>query len=46
MNKTYIFPILIILIDIGSAIMYGINHDWRKVLYWGAAAVLNIALTF
>ncbi len=44
--KTYIFPCLLIALDIGSAIMYATESDWRKVIYWIAAAVLNITVTF
>ena len=44
--KTYIFPCLLIALDIGAAIMYATEHDWRKVIYWIAAAILNITVTF
>ena len=42
----YIFPIALIVLDIGAATVYGINGDIRKVIYWLAAAVLNITVTF
>ena len=45
-NKTQIFPALLILIDILSAIVYGFDGNWRKVIYWLAAATLNAAVTF
>ena len=45
MNK-YIFPCLLIALDLGAAIMYLTEGDWRKVVYWVAAAVLNITVTF
>ncbi len=45
MNK-YIFPVALIILDLGAAAMYGINGDVRKVIYWLAAAVLNITVTF
>lgn len=44
--KQYIFPVLLILLDIGAAIVYATEKDWRKTVYWLAAAVLNIAVTF
>ncbi len=44
--KQYIFPIALIALDLGAAIVYGINGDARKVIYWIAAAVLNITVTF
>lgn len=40
------FPTLLILMDIGAAIVYAKHRDWRKVIYWIAAAVLNAAVTF
>lgn len=45
MNK-YMFPCLLIALDLGAGIMYAIEGDWRKVVYWFAAAVLNVAVTF
>ena len=43
---TKIFPTILIALDIGAAVVYGIAGDWRKVVYWIAAAVLNVAVTF
>ena len=40
------FPALLILLDLGAAVVYAKNKDWRKVVYWLAAAVLNAAVTF
>lgn len=42
----YIFPVLLIALDFGAAAVYGFNGDIRKVIYWIAAAVLNITVTF
>ena len=46
MKSQYIFPLLLIALDIGAAVMYGISGDLRKVVYWIAAAVLNVTVTF
>lgn len=46
MKKEYIFPLLLIALDVGAALMYGCKGDTRKVIYWLAAAVLNVAVTF
>lgn len=46
MNTKYIFPLLLITLDVGAAIVYGINKDIRMATYWIAAAVLNICVTF
>lgn len=40
------FPTLLIIMDISAAIVYAKYKDWRKVIYWIAAAVLNAAVTF
>lgn len=45
-NSEKFFPMLLILLDIGAAIVYAKHRDWRKVIYWLAAAVLNAAVTF
>jgi hypothetical protein len=46
MKTQYIFPVLLIALDVGAAAVYGVAGDWRKVVYWIAAAVLNITVTF
>ena len=45
MNK-YIFPSILILIDICAGVVYAFNGDFKKLIYWLAAAVLNICVTF
>ena len=46
MKKSYIFPLLLILLDIGTAAVYIRTGEWKKAIYWLAAAVLNWAVTF
>ncbi len=47
MSKQQIFPLVLIILDIAAAIVYGIvDMDVRKVIYWVAAAVLTITVTF
>lgn len=46
MKPQHIFPLALIALDVGAAIVYGVNGDARKVIYWLAAAVLNITVTF
>lgn len=43
---TKIFPCVLIALDLGAAVVYGISGDWRKVVYWTAAAVLSASVTF
>ena len=42
----YIFPLLLIILDICAAGAYAIHTDFKMALYWIAAAVLNICVTF
>jgi hypothetical protein len=42
----YVFPAALIILDIGAAIVYGCQLDWRRCVYWIAAAVLTAAITF
>ena len=44
MNK-YIFPVTLIILDLLAGLVYGINGDFKKLIYWIAAAVLNITVT-
>ena len=44
--RSYIFPVMLIVLDLGAAIVYGISGDVHKAVYWIAAAVLNITVTF
>ena len=44
--KEYIFPLILIALDLGAAGVYLSNGDIKKTLYWISAAVLNICVTF
>jgi hypothetical protein len=46
MKPEHIFPLLLILLDIGAAVIYATQKDIRMVVYWLAAAILNVAVTF
>ena len=46
MKTQHIFPLVLIALNIGAAIFYATAKDWRMVIYWTAAAVLNAAVTF
>lgn len=45
-DKTKIFPLILIILDAGAAVMFVPRRDWGSVIYWIAAAVLNVAVTF
>lgn len=42
----YIFPAVLIALDVGAAVMCFVGKDYKKGVYWLAAAVLNICVTF
>ena len=42
----YIFLAVLIALDVGAAVMCFIGKDYKKGVYWLAAAVLNICVTF
>lgn len=42
----YVFPIALIILDLGAAFVYAINKDFKMAIYWIAAAILNICVTF
>lgn len=45
-DKTKIFPLILIILQFAAAVVYGIAKNERMAVYWFAAAVLNIAVTF
>lgn len=42
----YIFPIALIVLNIGAAIMCFVGKDYKKGVYWLTAAILNICVAF
>lgn len=41
-----IFPTIMIVLSIGAGIGYAVKGDARHAIYWFAAAVLNISVTY
>lgn len=46
MKLQLIFPVSLIVLDVGAAVLYAVCGDYKKAIYWLAAAVLNITVTF
>lgn len=46
MKPDYIFPTILIILNIGASIMYAINSNWRMMIYWLAAATLTCCVTY
>lgn len=45
-STTQILPIAMILLDVGAAAVCLWHRDYRRAIYWIAAAVLNLTVTF
>ena len=41
-----IFPTILILLDFAAGVVYLTQGDTRRCIYWAAAAVLTITVTF
>ena len=46
MNRSQILPTLLIVIDVAAGCVYCLDGDYRKFVYWIAAAVLTASVTF
>jgi hypothetical protein len=46
MIPVWAFPALLIVIDVMAALVYVFDGDWRRAVYWLAAAVLTTTVTF
>ena len=44
--KPWLFPLILIVLDVLAAGCYGCNGDWRRLIYWLSAAVLTASVTF
>ena len=41
----YLFPTLLIVLDLGASMVYAFDGDWRRAIYWFAAATLTLTVT-
>lgn len=44
--QKYVFPVLLMILDVGASIVYACCGDWKKAIYWIAACVLSATVTF
>lgn len=44
--STKLFPTILIVLDIAAALAYIPSADWRKIIYWLAAAALTYVVTW
>ena len=43
---TKVFPSVLIALDVAAAVVYATCGDWRRFIYWLAAATLTATVTF
>ena len=43
---TKLFPTILIILDVFASGAYASSGDWRKSVYWLAAAILTITVTY
>lgn len=41
-----LFPGVLVVLDLCAAAVYTFHLDWRRAIYWFAAAVLTVCVTF
>lgn len=41
-----VFPSVLIALDVAAALVYATHGDWRRLVYWLAAATLTATVTF
>lgn len=46
MSRAQAFPAVLILLDVAAAVVYGVEGDARRCIYWLAAGVLTAVVTF
>lgn len=43
---TKIAPVTMIWLSIAAAVLYAMDGDWRRAIYWAAAATITSTVTF
>lgn len=46
MKPEYVFPSVLIALDVAAAMPYALQRDWRMAVYWIAAATLTACVTY
>lgn len=46
MKTEYLFPTVLIALDIAASMPYAWRADWRMTIYWIAAATLTACVTY
>ena len=46
MTRAQLFPTIMIVLSVCAALVCAYDGDWRKTVYWLAAASLNTVVTY
>lgn len=46
MRSEWMFPTVLIALDVCAALVYAVKADWRMAVYWLAAATLTACVTY
>jgi hypothetical protein len=46
MRHEYIFPTVLIALDVCASVPYAFRANWRMMIYWLAAATLTACVTY
>lgn len=46
MTRAQIFPTILMVLDVGAGVVNFTGGDWKRDIYWLAAAVLTATVTF
>ena len=46
MRSEYMFPTVLIVLDVAASIPYAAKCNWRMAIYWLAAATLTACVTY
>lgn len=46
MRIELIIPVFMIVLSVGASVVCFWQKDWRRGLYWAAAAILTLTVTF
>jgi hypothetical protein len=41
-----IFPTILMILDLCASLVYVLDGDWRKTVYWAAAGALTFVVTY
>lgn len=46
MRATLVFPTVLIALDVGAAVVYALCGEFKRAVYWFAAATLTATVTY